>query len=55
MVVTKNKKIIGWIIKLRYSGINIGNKAIEEMSGRYTKIGKVHPNLPFYKKFTQKC
>jgi len=26
-----------------------------EMSWRYTKIGKVHPNLPFYKKFTQEC
>ncbi|OQC53144.1 MAG: hypothetical protein BWX58_00021 [Deltaproteobacteria bacterium ADurb.Bin026] len=24
-----------------------------EMSWRHTKIGKVHPNLPFYKKFTQ--
>jgi len=26
-----------------------------EMSWRHTKIGKVHPNLPFYKKFTQEC
>jgi len=25
------------------------------MSWRHTKIGKVHPNLPFYKKFTQEC
>jgi putative transposase len=26
-----------------------------EMSWRHTKIGKVRPNLPLYKKFTQLC
>ncbi len=26
-----------------------------EMSWRRTKIGKVGPNLPLYKKFTQLC
>ena len=26
-----------------------------KMSLRHTKIGKVRPNLPLYKKFTQLC